>query len=173
MTFTWHGEQLGYFDAPYNTTILNERAVEIPIALRFLAEQEGAGLEVGNVLGHYGVTGHRVVDLYEQADGVENIDVFDITGSYDWCVAISTLEHVDDPVGAVAHLRGLARPLLVTAPLGYNPIFDTAIKAGSLEPVRDCVLIRHGSGWVQRTRRTWRPYGATTAWADAVWIGEW
>src|SRR5690606_34112160 len=118
MRFRFQGAEHDGFDHPYNTTILNERAVEIPVVLDWLPGK-GRGLEVGNVLGHYGVKGRRVVDLYEQADGVENLDLFDIEGHFDWIVSISTLEHVRwdteprDPNGAVeaiGHLRSLLSP---------------------------------------------------------------
>lgn len=187
-TFTYNDEPFPYFDHEYNSTRYNERAVELPIALKFLDDHAGAdvvGLEVGNVLGHYGFTGHRVVDLTEEAEGVENIDVFDIEGEHDWIVAISTLEHVrwdaeprepEAALAALEHLLGLVKPdgnLLVTVPLGYHAPLDEAIKEGALDPAIDCVFIREGDGWVQRTRKTWRPYGLTTPWAEAVWIAQW
>ena len=90
----WHGTTLDLVDLPYNTTIRNERAVELAVAFHWLADRTGSGLEVGNVLGHYGISGHRVVDLYEQAPGVENVDLFDVRGSFDWIVSVSTIEHV-------------------------------------------------------------------------------
>lgn len=148
----------------------------------FIAGQRGSGLEVGNVLGHYGYAGHRVVDLYEPGAGVDNIDLFDVTDRFDWVVSISTVEHVrwdrkprdpDAAVAAVLHLTSLAPAALITVPLGHHPHLDEAIRDGSLNPTRDCVFIRSGDGWEQRTRRTWRPYGATTPWAEAVWIAEW
>lgn len=181
MTFTWHGHELDYHDHPYNSTRWNERAVEVPIAELFIG-QGGAGLEVGNVLGHYGHIGHRVVDLYERAPGVDNVDLFDVAETFDWVLSISTVEHVRwdrkprDPAAAVAaieHLRSLAPSAMITVPLGHHPDLDEAIKAGTMSPTRDCVFIRSGDGWVQRTRKTWRPYGATTPWAEAVWIAEW
>ena len=47
---------LQLFDHPYNTTILNERAVEIPVVMAWLYRGDPLGdvLEVGNVLQHYG-----------------------------------------------------------------------------------------------------------------------
>lgn len=151
--FRYHGEPLPYFDRRYNTTRVNERRIEVPIARRFIGRLtvEGVplvdGLEVGNVLGHYGHTLHRVVDRYEQAEGVENLDVFDITGQHPWAVAISTLEHVrhdEDPRGqrgatrALAHLLGhVLAPggrLLVTVPLGYHPVFDHALRQEATAP---------------------------------------
>ncbi len=50
-TFECLGESYRYFTHPYNATWRNERAVEIPIALRFLAQNRGQ-----RVLERYGLT---------------------------------------------------------------------------------------------------------------------
>lgn len=179
MTFTCWGIEFDPFDHPYNTTIRNERAVEIPVAVDWMADRVLAdGVEVGNVLAHYGFPAHRVVDLYEPGDAVENIDVFDLDGSFDWIVTISTLEHVGetdplDSVLAVEHLRSLLAPggeMLVTIPGGCNPLLDDYLAVA--DTVRACTLVRAGGGWVQTARPTFLPYGSSTSWAESVWIGE-
>lgn len=185
MTFTYWGTELGYFHHPYNDTRLNERAVELPVACAWLAAQDGAGLEVGNVTSHYWPPRHRIVDLYERARGVENVDLFDVRGCFDWVLSISTLEHVRwdttprDAVGAFAALRrldSLRRPggrMLITVPMGHHPHLDAQLLAGRSGAWRECTLVRDGDGWVQTPEPEWRPYGDTTSWADSVWIGEW
>lgn len=182
MEFTYHGDTFQGFDHPYNTTILNERAVEIPVVTDWLPGT-GRGLEVGNVLGHYGITGHRVVDLFEVADGVDNIDLFDIEGSYDWIVSISTLEHVRwdteprDPEGAVqalAHLRSLLKPrgrMLASVPGGHHPHLDAHLASGAGAD-RCATMVRSGPTWVQSVDLQFLPYGYSTKWAESVWIGE-
>lgn len=176
--FTYNGVDLDYFDHRYNSTRRNERAVEIPIARLWIAEH-GIDLEVGNVLGHYGHTGHRVVDRYEP--GAENIDVFDIHEPARSVVSISTLEHVRwdepdrDPWGAVAaleHLQHLADQLLVTIPMGHHPLLDEHLLGGA-GATSAVTLVRVGDGWKQTDELEWRPYGVTTKWAGSVWIGEW
>lgn len=181
MNFTYHGQRLTGFDHPYNDTIRNERAIELAVASDWLPG--GDGLEVGNVLSHYGITGHRVVDRFEQAPNVENIDVLDTTGSFDWIVTISTLEHVghdheprdpDAAEAALGHLRSLLNPvgrMLVTVPMGYHPHFDQFLLGGA-GTHRAATLVRHGSSWRQTRTLTAKPYGATTPWAESVWIGE-
>lgn len=181
MNFTYHGCELTGYDHPYNTTAHNERAVELAVAFDWLPD--GDGLEVGNVLSHYTRTAHRIVDLHEQAPGVENLSVFDIEGSYDWVLSISTLEHVhhdteprnpDASAAALAHLRSLLRPsgrMLVTVPLGYHPHFDRTLLTGAGAD-RSATLIRDNGTWKQTRTLTTRPYGASTPWAEAVWIGE-
>lgn len=185
-TFTFDGTEYRYFSHDYNTTALNERTVEIPIAAAFVAEH-GIDLELGNVLGHYpGIAPpHRVVDRFEIADGVENIDVFDIDGSYDSIVVISTLEHVrwDEPdrdthgaIRALNHLRSLLNcdgHLFVTVPAGHHPTLDEHL-AGNDHGARSLsTMVRCYGGWVQTATPHPAPYGATTKWAESVWIGTW
>jgi hypothetical protein len=187
-TFTYHGAELRYVDHPYNTTRLNERAVELAIARAWLddADRSDCGLEVGNVTGHYWPGTHRVVDRYEAAEGVEPLDVFEVGGRYDWVLAISALEHVrwDWPERrqrngaslALGHLRGLLGSggrMLVTVPLGHHRHLDRVLLAGATSADRACTLVRDGDGWTQTAALTWKAYGASTPWAEAVWIGEW
>lgn len=184
MNFTYWGQSLAMVDEPYNSTILNERAVEIPIARHWLSKVHGVGLEVGNVMSHYGLTRRRtIVDLFEKGDRVRNIDVFDIEGSFDWILTVSTVEHVRwdttprDPDAAfrsVQHLRSLLTErgrMLVTVGLGWNRQLDKTLMAGA-GATRACTLVRDGLGWQQTPTLTFEPYGATTPWAESVWIGE-
>ncbi len=139
--FEYHGHCYQALHHRRNRTWLTERAIELPVALRFVDEfgPGAVGLEVGNVLGNYRAGGHRVVDKYERAPSVENLDVLDIVTDrpLDFILAISTLEHVGwdeadrdlaKPERAIRHLRSLLRPdggrMLVTLPLGYNPAVD-------------------------------------------------
>lgn len=183
MTFTYHGARLDYFDHSYNDTIRNERAVEVAVAMHWRQGRRADGLEVGNVLGHYGIRGHRVVDLHEEEPGVENVDVLAVTGSYPWIVALSTVEHVgrdEDPrddaraIDAVLHLVSLLEPggsLLVTVPGGYNPTLDAALT--TIGAARQITYRRAGDGWQATDEPVFLPYGASTPWAESVWIGEW
>lgn len=186
MTFGYYDTRLPYFDHPYNSTARNERAVELPVAFAWLDCQTGQGLEVGNVTSHYRPPTHRVVDLYEQAPGVDNVDLFDVTGPFDWVLSISTIEHVRwdvaetrDAVGAVAaltRLRSLMAPggrMLVTVPFGHHPHLDAHLCAGRSGATRESTMVRDGDGWAQCEGAEWRPYGLSTIWAEAVWIGEW
>lgn len=174
----WNGHLLPLVDHPYNTTIRNERAVELAVVFDWLQSQTGDGLEIGNVLAHYGITGHRVVDLHEQAAHVDNLDVFEVRGEYDWIVSISTIEHVhwDDhrnPVGALAaidHLLWMLRPggqLLVTIPLGWNPPLDDRLP---LDADSHSCWERVDGGWLECDTTPVR-YGPD--WANKVWIGLW
>ncbi|MCA0145153.1 class I SAM-dependent methyltransferase [Blastococcus sp. LR1] len=158
-TFAHDGSVHSYLRHPYNWTWLNERAVEVPLAAAVLA---GAGgqrvLEVGNVLAHYQHVAHTVVDKYEQAPGVLNEDVAELTltGPYDLILAVSTLEHVgldedvrdpDKPARAIARLTALLAPggrLWCTFPVGYNPDLDRQLRSGELGFTRLSALRRTG-----------------------------
>ena len=179
------------YDHPYNFTASNERGVELAEARVTIGSWEADAkiLEVGNVLAHYPELDRlagprRIVDLFEQGEGVENIDVLDITGSFDGIIAISTLEHVgvDDGTGdpdralaAITHLRRLLRldgELFVTFPFGWNEALDAAWTDGQLGPAWDATWQRDGNGgWDEMTTTTPPGYGVTQPWAEAVWVG--
>src|SRR5438094_406404 len=75
LRFSVDGTQLPYELGRHNTAWLNERTVELPVALGALEGVDPADvLEVGNVLSHHGLAGHTVVDKYEQVRGVVNED---------------------------------------------------------------------------------------------------
>lgn len=194
------------FDHPYNATLTNERAVEIPIALDFMARAMGRGLEVGNVLAHYftdeQLAPRWVVDKYEEHAPADPLDVFAITGSFDWILSISTIEHVrhgdpepPNPWGAIAavhYMRGLLAPggrMLITAGLGQNPTLDEWLHEESMSwdaSLTGCtdwtVLTRERTDdprvntWTQLEYHDFPDtpvdYGPTHG-ANAVWIGEW
>lgn len=137
--FEFAGKSFPYFIHHFNWTWSNERSVEIPLALEPLGAHTGRRvLEVGNVLSHYVKVDHDILDKYERAPHVLNVDAVDFRADrpYDLILSISTLEHVgwDEPVRepekpfrAWENLCGLLAPgglLFATAPLGYNPEFD-------------------------------------------------
>lgn len=187
-TFEYWGIELKYCRDSYNHSGENERAVEIPIAQWWLEHQIGIGLEIGNVMAHYGRVHWPVVDRYEPGATL-NLDVFDYNGPADWILAISTLEHVrwDEPgMGrhpdgsslALEHLYSLLRPggvMLVTVPMGWQPFFDTAILDEKLPvyPDRQCTLVRsEGRWWWQTPEVEHRRYAASSIWAESVWVAE-
>jgi SAM-dependent methyltransferase len=146
--FELGGERYSFARRVHGLTWTTERAVEVPVAQRVVARsREKRILEVGNVLSHYGPVTHDVVDKYERAPGVRNVDVLDLPAQpdYDLIVSVSTLEHVGrdeeprDPARAIRaldHLRGLLAPggeLFATVPAGYNPELDAALADGAYE----------------------------------------
>ncbi len=196
-----NGTTLEPFDHPHNTTALNERAVELAMVQQFLIMRHnwegrlGEVLEVGNVLSHYegsiALPSLRVVDRFEVAPGVENIDVFDIEGTYDTIISISTIEHVgvddgtDSPMAAfhaITHLRQRLAPggrFFCTFPTGWNQRLDIFLGAGTISrmALSDQFFVRDGVNWVEQVRNPhggFQPYfyGVTQPWAEAVWVGE-
>lgn len=141
-TFKYHGVELPYVRAMYNRTWATERCIEVAIARKELAEAEGkAILEVGNVLWHYGDRGQTVVDKYEVAEGVRNIDIVDLGDdeTFDLILSISTMEHVGwdetprEPEKFLAAYKRLVAALnpggklVVTVPVEWNEWLDAAL----------------------------------------------
>lgn len=188
--FAFAGTEVPYELARYNHSWLNERTLEIAVARHVLSTwPPGRMLEVGNVLGHYGIRGHDLLDRYERVAGVMNGDVVAWTTDrpYDIVVSISTLEHVrfdedvKDPHGPLRGLESMrhaVKPggrLLVTVPLGYNPGLDDDVRSGAFAFAHQ---------WFYRrvnTDNDWRevapdealshPYGGVYRNANAVLIG--
>jgi hypothetical protein len=110
--FTFCDKHLFYNRIAFNNCA--ERAVEIPLAFDFLAQQADKEpiLEVGNVLQHYenalsdtlGIRHRQIIDKFEVGPGIKNIDLFDLdsTQKYQTIICVSTVEHVGqncDPRG--------------------------------------------------------------------------
>ncbi len=168
-SFTARGVDYRYFYHPYNQTYCNERAVEIPIVWPMVQQVPPERvLEIGNVLSHYFPTRHDIVDKFEQAPGVQNVDVVDFrpTQSYDLIVSISTLEHVgfneqplepEKPARAIRHLQHCLSPrarLVITIPMGFNPHLDRMLLEGRI-PLDDPLYLRRIS--------------ADNRWREASW----
>ena len=172
-TFELDGQAVPYAHHRYNHTWLNERAVEVALARDVLRRWGGgAVLEVGNVMRHYDPVEHVVVDKYEEAPGVLNVDVAELEegAAYDLVISISTLEHVgqdedvqdpEKPGRAIETLKRLLRPggrLWVTVPVGYNQALDERLRTGALgfDVVR---ALRRDP-----TRNTWRQVPPDEVW---------
>ncbi|MGE5659839.1 MAG: FkbM family methyltransferase [Actinomycetota bacterium] len=131
-TFIYKGKPLSYNRIAVNN--VSERAVEIPIAFNFLAslEKKERLLEVGNTLSHYenllseymGIKSRRIVDKFETALGVDNVDLMEIPSQekYDGIVSVSTVEHIGQGVepssgayGEQIQVRDLEAPLKAVA----------------------------------------------------------
>ncbi|MEM0302993.1 MAG: hypothetical protein QXI54_07490 [Archaeoglobaceae archaeon] len=150
--FIFEGKKYKYFYHSYNTTWKNERAVEIPILYNLYLEYLSKKLkilEIGNVFSHYFNVKHVIVDKYEKAPNVINEDVvdFSLNDKFDFIFSISTLEHVGwdekprEPgkiFRAVSNLKDLLAEnglLVITLPVGYNPVVDELLKNENKNPV--------------------------------------
>jgi len=146
-SFVYRGEAHKYFHHWKVTTFLNERAIEIPIVIGEIQKSRPQTLlEIGNVLSHYTNLSHTVVDKYEVAEGVVNIDVvdFDPVTEFDMIVSISTLEHVgwdeipkekEKTLKALNNLERLLNRdgrLICTFPWGYNLYLDKLLEDNRL-----------------------------------------
>jgi hypothetical protein len=135
--FVAGGKTYNYFSHPY------ERTVELPLAFEFIKIGKNV-LEVGNVLSHYALPlSHRdIVDKYEKERGVINADILEFKPNckYDRILSISTIEHIgydelnvpdpNKPIKAINHMKTLLAEngsMLVTMPIGYNPVIDKMV----------------------------------------------
>lgn len=169
--FTFRNVRYARFVHPYNATWLNERSVEIPIALAAVRTRAGKRiLELGNVLSNYVPVRHDVLDKYDAAPGVIREDAADFRpqAPYDLIVSISTIEHIgfderpQDPQKILRALKNLRTcclapggTMLITFPLGYNSHLDEILARNELGFSELAFLKRNGNSW------------AETAWPDA------
>jgi hypothetical protein len=160
-SFTFRGKKYHYFYDIINNTWMNERSVEVAIAIDIVNKNRGKQiLEVGNVLSNYYQVPHDIVDKYEKAPDVINQDVVDFKSDtkYDLIMSISTLEHVgwdekprdDDKIPkALENLRSLLKPqggmMIVTLPLGYNEALNKHLNNGTIRFQEQYYLMRTGS----------------------------
>lgn len=156
-SFMFNNSKYNYFIHHYNHTWKNERSIEIPIIKKILDENHGRDiLEVGNVMSHYGLIHHDVLDKYEISDGVINKDVvnFKSDKKYDLIISVSTLEHVgyDEKIKdkkkvlkAIANLKKILKVkgrIVLTHPLGYNKNTDTFIEEGKISFEQVFLMLR-------------------------------
>jgi SAM-dependent methyltransferase len=158
--FTFDGQEYAYFAHPYNRAGENMRTVEVPIAYNWVRGREWDRiLEVGHVLGHYGLGGWPVLDARERGPAVITADLmrWQPAEPLDRIVSISTLEHVGHgryadltapgatPEAALARMRSWLAPggeALFTVPLGYNPALDRAFRREALPVARVACMRR-------------------------------
>lgn len=128
-----------YFNHPHNKTIINERCIEIPIALRFLDSfKDDNFIELGAVLPYYIKSDHPVVDPIDRAstikDYAENIDF-----SNKSVLSISTIEHIGRGDYHMKKVDGLAQEVLfkiynaskaclISWAVGYNKPLDSYVQ---------------------------------------------
>ncbi len=128
-----------YFDHPHNETIINERCVEIPVALRFLdLFKDSDFIEIGAVLPYYIKSNHPVVDPIDRRSTIkeyaENVDF-----SNKSVLSISTIEHIGRGDYHMQKVDGLAQEVLskiyntskaclISWAVGYNKPLDSYVK---------------------------------------------
>ena len=190
--FLYKGERLPYLYHAYNMTWASERCIEAPIGQWWVKKHPAAEvLEVGNVLSHYGLIQHQVLDKFEKGPGVINEDIltFQPREKFRLIVSISTFEHIgydDEAAGsssekilaAIEACRSLLKAgglLVITIPVNYNPELDEMIKQDRLPPNMRTFFLRKGyTDWVeadQATAMTAR-YKNPFPYANAVMVAE-
>jgi hypothetical protein len=198
-TFHFNGIDCQYFFRKYNTTFLNERAIEIPIIAHYVKKyQHKRILEIGNVLKHYFNFNFDVVDKYEKYEDVTNVDIVDYNPheKYDLIVSISTFEHIgyDENtrygtpgennvqlsclLKAMEKTKALLKPggmFVFTVPLGFNSFLDSRIEKNELNMTELYFLKRLNArnDWMQADYSEVKAfrYGNPYTCANAVMIG--
>jgi hypothetical protein len=140
--------ELDYFSHHYNNPSINERRIEVPIALKFLELVNNDCIEIGCVVPYYTDSKHKVIDLYDEHAKAENIDALTFDYSNQNCLSISTIEHFgeiyNDPqnIGkyfdkdlgfkGLMTIIGKANKYLVSFPLGLNRNLEESVKNSEL-----------------------------------------
>lgn len=178
---------LAYCEGDYNDARLNERAVEVPIAMQYVAQADPARvLEIGAVLPHYMAHTHIVVDRDEPGAGVINADVltWEPDRVFDVIVSVSTLEHLytwDEIQRAVERLKSWLAPggrLFITLPYGKADAdgldVEQVARANLLGMTRQWRYDKQdGYEWTETALdRPWLPYGIPDYWAHSVYMAE-
>jgi hypothetical protein len=182
----------------YNTADAanTERCVEIPFAKYFLTthiKDDTKILEIGNVLGYYGVSIKRkIIDKYERnGEGIINSDIvdYDTAEKFDIIISISTIEHIgyDEPVKEQGKSRKALLKImdlinnggwaLISVPLGYNPEIDDIVY-NDLMKFSECYFLKRTSilnRWTTTTRddalkcKYWEKYPAANSVAFLIY----
>lgn len=129
-----------YANFLYNRTIINERAVEVAIAKKWMDDHPNNVIEIGAVMPYYYNVKHPVVDFQDPKATINKyLHEVDITGKH--VLSVSTIEHIGcgdygnehiDPTGAenaLQHILDNSLSCLVTLPIGNNPNLDIWLKA--------------------------------------------
>lgn len=175
--FKFENKEYEYIDMSPNQTRVNERRVELPLAIddceRFKGERI---LEIGNVLYHYKPRhyyNHDVLDLYEKIPGLPIINEDVLTWKpekpYDYVVSVSTLEHTGNPLLAVQNILGYTKHCFITIPFGYHRVEEVFNAFPDLKFMR---RLNKENDWVEATREEVKDtkYNTPLPFANAIMI---
>ena len=127
-----------YFDHPRNTTLINERAVELILSLRYIDLTKGELIEVGAVTPYYIKSNHECIDPTDPKATTK-----DFAENYDYrnknVLSISTIEHIGrgdynlekNEILAFNTLNKIyeeSKSCLISWPIGYNKFLDNITK---------------------------------------------
>ena len=176
-TFLFNGNELEYYFHSHNNFRMTERAIEIPVLREMMAVYPHSKiLEIGNVSSYYydafrhvpEMAQKTVVDRYEEAAGVLNIDIAEFAPDsvFDFIFSISTFEHMDSDrgwnpnhqpgtssLGSVAadnikhvvdNLLAAEGVLVLTAPIGYSEEFDATFLSEELRELSNVTFRSYG-----------------------------
>lgn len=192
-SFWYKGRVYPYFVDPYQNTRINERSVEVSIALSHY-NKAVRPLEVGAVLPHYlpdwPEKYHEVIDLYEDYPAVKNADVltYDPIGQHDMVICISTLDHLnnaDEVIAAVNRMKAWVNrgglvfatvPALQPPEIGGGPWLDELVLSGELDmDIARMDKVDCENHYWQEVSMDKEPlaYNGRTDFANTVYLMEW
>ena len=163
-----------YIDDPVNTTLINERCIELALGMRYMDKVGHDSLtEIGAVMPHYGYCEHQIIDLFADdhpAGDVQAVDAetCDFTGRDVLC--LSTIEHIGkedydntdiDPQKSIRILDKIteeSNSFFVTWGTRYHNELDEYVKS-NLDKW-------NWFGYIKRAEKTWE-YTDTDM---AVWV---
>ena len=172
MPFTIGKTTLEYFDHPYNNTAVNERRVEIPLAMNFINKTHDSLLEVGCVMPYYmaispSVISYNIIDMFDLHPRCLAIDARGFNYTNENVLSISTIEHIGtsdygatagDPHSAFDCLNKIikqAKNYLITWPVGYNKILDDDLRMSDIDYI---ILERTNAANEWQESNYMRPY---------------
>lgn len=87
-----------YVDHPHNTSIRNERCLEVVLGRRFI-QQYPDTIEIGSTMPYYGNVGHRVIDRYDKkCENSEQVDAETISCKGKNVLCLSTVGYMGSAV---------------------------------------------------------------------------
>lgn len=130
-----------YFNCGYAETRMTERSVEIALAIEYLKTCQNNVVEIGAVTPYY-FYDSKITDIVDPADPHNRVNInasmFDCDLRDRDVLSISTVEHIGTQdfgmneektvVDAIEKIIKEARQYLITAPIGYNKLFDDWVK---------------------------------------------
>lgn len=137
MNFKINREDL--FNHPHNKTLKNERAVELPLAFRYIELVGSSNLiELGAVTPYYKEIQYDVIDLLDKKATIHK-DISEVVVLEKDVLSISTIEHVGRgdyglkkntnlAIEQLFRIHSECKSCLITWPIGYNKPLDNAVK---------------------------------------------
>jgi hypothetical protein len=165
-----------YIDDPVNTTMINERCIELALGIRYMdAVGHGSLTEIGAVMPHYGYCEHHIIDLFADDHPAGDVQAVDAETCYFTgrdVLCLSTVEHIgkedyDNPdiddqkaIRILDKITNESNSFFVTWGTRYHNELDTYVK--------DNLDKYDWFGYIKKEEKLWEYTGTDMA----VWDQE-